>query len=304
MYTTLLVPFDGSDFSARALSVAADLAERTRATIHVAMVNDPSAYIPFVPGEVSVPVYDSTTVRDRRAADQQALDEAVAGLTSRGLRAIGVLLDGMVVESLVEYGQQAACALTVMTTHGRSGFARMRLGSVANAYLSRSTTPVLLIRGSEEPTAPTLPTGTLLCPLDGSPFAESILPHAALFADACGLTMRLVSVVTPHAVSMAPFATEALLADPSVLEQEEQDRQHYVERIAKECPPGTQAECVSDMSVGRAILDASTRNNVGAIAIATHGRSGIARMVLGSVADELIRHCELPTLVYRPEATK
>lgn len=304
MYTTLLVPFDGSDFSARALTVAGDLAARTKATIHVALVNDPSALIRFVPGEVAVPHYDAATVEARRVADEALLDAAVASLTARGLRAVGVLLEGMVVESLLEYGQQVACALTVMTTHGRGGFARVRLGSVANAYLARATTPVLLIRGGDDQPAPTLPTGSLLCPLDGSPFAESILPHASTFADACGLTMTLISVVTPHSVSMAPFATESLLADPSVLEQEEKDRADYVEQIAKQCPPGTRAECVSDMSVGRALLDAATRSDVGAIAIATHGRSGLARMMLGSVADELIRNCDLPTLVYRPDTTK
>ncbi len=306
MYQTILVPLDGSAFSARAVPVAADLARRTGATIHLTMVHDPSAYIPFVPGEVAVPVYDAALVQAQRDEDQAALDAAVADLGARGVRVVGALLDGMVVESLIEYGQQVASELTVMTTHGRGGFARLRLGSVTTAYISRATTPILLIHGDEDAAAtePVLPAGKLLCPLDGSPFAESMLPHAASFADACGMTLHLFGVATPHGLSMAPFATEALLADPRVLDEEEDRREEYLARIATTCPAGTTVHSVTDMAVGRAILDEAAGPDVGAIALATHGRSGLARLVLGSVADEVIRHTTRPVLIYRPESPK
>jgi len=308
MYKTILVPMDGSEFSARAFPVAVELAHRTGATIHLALVHDPSAYMPFVPGEVAVPVYDAALVREHREADQSRLDRAVASLGASAVRVIGTLLDGTVIDSLVEYGQQVASELTIMTTHGRGGFARLRLGSVATAYLTRSTTPVLLVHGAGHDAvshpSPALPTGVLLCPLDGSPFAERILPHAAAFADACGMTLEVFSVTTPHAVDMAPFGTEALLADPSFLEQEERDRQDYLTRLASHSARGTTTHGVTDMAVGRAILDEAARTGAGAIAMATHGRGGIARVVLGSVADEVIRHSSLPVLVYRPEASK
>lgn len=310
MYTTLLAPIDGSEFSARALPVAAALARRTGATLHVALVNDPSAYIPFVPGEVAVPLFDADLVKERRAADQLTIDREVAALTAQGVRAVGTLLDGTVIESLVEYGQQIACELTIMTTHGRGGFARLRLGSVATAYLTRATTPVFLVRGaehgaenSEEHTVdvPTLPTAPLLCALDGSPFAETMLPHAAQFADACGLTMELFSVTTPHTLDMAPFGTESLLADPTALQLEEDGRLAYLTRMAASCAPGTTTHGVTDMTVGRAILEEAERMKAGAIAMATHGRGGLSRIVLGSVADEVLRHATVPMLIYRPE---
>lgn len=307
MYKTLLVPVDGSDFSARALPVALSLAQRTGATIHLTMVHDPSAYIPFVPGEVAVPVYDAALVSQQRADDQATLDRHVAALAASGVRVVGTLLEGTVIESLVEYGQQVASELTIMTTHGRGGFARVRLGSVATALLTRATTPVLLVHGAGDhaaDAAPALPTGRLLCPLDGSAFSERMLPHAAAFADACGMTMHLLSVTTPHAVSMAPFGTEALLADPSVLDQEEHDRLEYLTRLTANCPPGSTVRSVTDMAVARAILDEASADDIGAIALATHGRGGLARLVLGSVADEVIRHSTRPTLIYRPESSK
>jgi nucleotide-binding universal stress UspA family protein len=304
MYRTLLVPLDGSDFSARALVVAVDLARRTGATVHLALVNDPSSYIPFVPGEVAIPVYNADIVRERRDADQAALDRHVAELNTNGVRAVGVLLEGTVIESLLEYGQQVASELTIMTTHGRGGFARLRLGSVTTAYLSRATTPVLLVRGGGSDAPPTLPTGMLLCALDGSPFGERILAHASVFAAACEMTMELFSVNTPHAVSLAPFGTEALLADPVAIEEEERFRASYLTRLLEGCPSGSVSHEVTDMAVGQAILDEAARIDAGAIALVTHGRSGISRFVLGSVADELIRHAALPMLVYRPDDPK
>ena len=300
MYKTILVPFDGSVLSARAIPVAVALARRTGARLQLALVHDPSAYIPFVPGEVAIPVYDAELVSEHRTQDQAALNAALAELTAQGVSATGVLLEGTIVEALVEHAQSAGVDLTVMTTHGRSGFERLRLGSVATAYLTRATAPVYLVRGAGSEAPPALPVGTLLCMLDGSPFAEAILPHAKTFADACGLTMALLSIAVPQSMPMAPFGAEALLVDERTIEVEESGRRAYLTRIAAQCPAGTVVHTVTDMSVSRAIVDEATRTSAGALAIASHGRGGLKRMVLGSVADEVIRHTHAPVLVYRP----
>ncbi len=300
MYKTILVPFDGSVLSARALPIAVALARRTGATLQLALVHDPSAYIPFVPGEVAIPVYDAELVSEHRKQDQAALDGALAELTAQGISATGVLLEGTVIEALVEHAQTAGVDLTVMTSHGRSGFERLRLGSVATAYLTRATAPVYLVRGSGSDAPPELPAGTLLCTLDGSPFAEAILPHAKTFAEAAGLTMALLSVAVPHAMPMAPFGAEALLVDDSAIALEEAGRRDYLTRMAADCAPGTTVHAVTDMSVSRAIIDEATRTSAGALAMATHGRGGLKRMMLGSVADEVIRNTHTPVLVFRP----
>ncbi|AMW05682.1 universal stress protein [Gemmatimonas phototrophica] len=305
MYTSIFVPFDGSAHSARALPVAAALAARTGASVQLAIVHDPSAYIPFVPGEVAIPVYDQELVQAHRAHDQQVLDAAVAQLTQQGVNASGVLLDGTIVEALEEHLLTSHADLVILTTHGRSGFERLRLGSVASAFLTRATAPVLLVRGAgSEPgnEQPVLPTGSLLCALDGSAFAEAVLPHARTFAEATGMQMHLVAVTVPHAISMAPFGTEALLADDSALVAEEHLREEYLQRMAATCPPGTTVHAITDMSVSRGLLDATDQKPCAAIAMATHGRGGFKRFMLGSVADEVIRHAHVPLLVYRPSA--
>jgi nucleotide-binding universal stress UspA family protein len=99
---------------------------------------------------------------------------------------------------------------------------------------------------------------------------------------------------------MAPFGTEALLADDSALRVEEHVREEYLHRMAATCPVGTTVHALTDMSASRGILECANDDAVGAIAMATHGRGGVKRFVLGSVADEVIRHAHVPMLVYRP----
>ncbi|BAH39801.1 MAG TPA: universal stress protein [Gemmatimonas aurantiaca] len=301
MYRTILVPHDGSAPSARTLPLAAAIARHTGAAVHVAIVHDPSTYIPFVPGEVAIPVFDQELVATHRQHDQKLLDGAVEQLRALGVTASGALLEGTVVEALVEYAQQAAVDMTIMGTHGRSGFERMRLGSIATAFLTRATMPVLLVPAADEYVGDHLPGGTLLCPLDGSPFAESMLPHATAFAEALGLRMHLIGVAVPHAIPMAPFGAEALLADHDALDAEASGREDYLERVASECPAGTTWSAVHDMSVARAVQDAAGDQGAGAIAMATHGRGGFKRLVLGSVTDEVLRGAKVPVLVYRKQ---
>ena len=300
MYQTILVPFDGSPLSARALPIAAALAKSAGARLHVALVHDPSAFIPFIPGEVSIPVYDAALESVHRREHQEALDAAVAQLAAGGVQATGVLLEGTVIEALLEHAKAAAVDLTVISTHGRSGFTRLRLGSVATAYLTRATAPVYVVCGAGSDAAPDMPTGTLLCPIDGSAFSEAVLPHAARFAQVAGLNMALLAVVVPHAVPMAPFGAAELLADGSALEVEEAGHLAYLQQRVAQCPAGTTVHAVTDMSVSRRIIEEATRLHAGAIAMATHGRGGFKRLLLGSVADEVLRHTETPVLVYRP----
>jgi nucleotide-binding universal stress UspA family protein len=306
MYTTIVLPYDGSEHSARAIPVAAALAKRTGARVELVIVHDPSAYIPFVPGEVAIPVYDQELVQAHRERDAEVLARAVADLQAGGVNATGTVLDGTIVEALEEYVASHGADLVIMTTHGRSGFQRLRLGSVSTGFLTRATVPVLVVHGARSEPGdgePRLPSGQLLCTLDGSAFAEAVLPHARRFAEATGMALHLVAVTVPHSVSMAPFGTESLLADESALSAEEHVREDYLHRIAEQCPAGTTVRAVTDMSAARGILDAAAEGSCGAIAIATHGRGGLKRMVLGSVADEVIRHAETPVLVFRPAQT-
>jgi nucleotide-binding universal stress UspA family protein len=304
MLSSILVPLDGSPFSARALPVAAAMARRTGARLHVVTVLDPSAYVPFVPGEVLVPVMDTEALAARRTADEAAIRAEAERLRAEGVHAEGRLLEGTVVEALAEGALAVHADLVVMTTHGRSGLERLWLGSVATSFLQRAPCPVYLVRPEGPAPAEPLPTGEMLVPLDGSPFADSMLPRAADFAKSLGLSLRLFTVAIPHAVPMAPFGTEALLADESDLTRQEHDARERLEALARAMPVPCTVSVATDMTATRAIVDEAARPEVGLVAMATHGRTGIARLVLGNVADSVLRSAPKPMLVYRPVASE
>ena len=303
MYKTILAPYDGSEAGSKALPIASDLARSSGARLYLLMVHDPSMFIPFVPGEVAVPVYDSVAVSEQRQQDEREVQRIVESLRAEGIDAAGTVLEGTVVETIAEHAQAIGADITVMSTHGRSGFNRLRLGSVAGSYITRTHTPTLLVRIQDDQHADVnvRRSGTLLCPLDGSEFAETILPHAIQFAESYGLRMELFSVTTPTALPMAPFGTEVLLSDPRDLDTMEHNRDDYLTRTAATCPAGTTTHVLTDVDVGRAIIEYARDEQPAAIALSTHGRGGLMRIMLGSVADEVIRGAPVPVLVYKPD---
>lgn len=299
MYRTILVPFDGSALSAQAIPLAGELARRTGASLHLAIVHDPSAYIPFVAGEVAVPTYDAAMEQEQRAEARARLDEQVALLQQHGCTAKGMVLEGLVVDALATHAHDINADLVVLTTHGRGGFTRVRLGSVTTALLPKLVAPTLVVRVDDDAPQPVLGTGPVLCALDATHFAEGALPHAQTFASVLGSALHLVGVTVPHTVALAPFGTESMLADETALSTEAAARSDYLTRQQRVMPAGTTIASLTDMSVSKALIDELERIDGAAIALATHGRSGFARFMLGSTTDEVIRNAPRPVLVVR-----
>ena len=288
MYQSILVPLDGSVFSAAALPVAAAFARRTGARLHLVTVYDPSSFLHFTPGDVNMATFTPAAVDDRCERLRSSVTEQAASISSTGINATGTYLEGTIVEALAEHIELTNADLVIMTTHGRSGVDRLRLGSVASSVLSRSPVPVMLLRpiGAESPHAGyELPTGTLLLPLDGSPFAETMLAPAAQFASALGLAVDVVAVCTPLAT---------------------QSTRRYLERVADKLNSAPSIAptitVLSETSAARALIDYVAQSHPAVIAMATHGRSGILRLVLGSVTAKVLRRTQQPMLLYRPES--
>ena len=302
MYQSILVPLDGSSASSQALPVASQIAARSGAHVHLLMVHDPGQFINFVPGEVAIPMYDADDVSRRREESDRNIAIAVQSLVAGGVKADGRVVEGSVVESIVEYSNSVSADLTIMTTHGHTGFVRLQLGSVATNYVRSANGATLLVRITENDDAPSVSQsgGRLLCPLDGSDFAELIIPHAIALAESLELKMELLSVTRPGNIPMAPFGTASLLGDPRDVALQEEGREKYLERVVERCPQGTTTRVVSDMSAASAIVDIAREPNCSAIAIATHGRSGLKRLMLGSVADEVLRGATVPVLMFKP----
>ncbi len=196
--------------------------------------------------------------------------------------------------------------LVVMTTHGYGPLARAWMGSVADKLVRRLPMPILLAR-PHEATLDLLETvhervfEHVLIPLDGSALAEEILDPALALGALMDAEYTLMEAIEVPVLGYAPAAQAAML-DERVLEQWRAEARAYLERVA--------ARIRARVSVVRtnvtlappamAIIDYAREHAADLIALSTHGRGGLARMLLGSVADKVIRGADVPVLLQRP----
>jgi len=160
MFSKILLPLDGSELSLKAADHAKALAEATKATVVLVQVIDSEAQLisqasgitiePIAMGEVTVDAARSA-VAAQRAAAQQNLDAVKATLEGAGLSVETVIREGQPGEEIVDAVQEHGCDVVVIATHGRTGFRRAILGSVADHVARHTpTASVLLIRPTSE----------------------------------------------------------------------------------------------------------------------------------------------------------
>jgi len=146
----------------------------------------------------------------------------------------------------------------------------------------------------------------LVC-LDGSELAEQILPYVAEEALHFRSNLVLFQVVGTHGTPTVVAAGASALAVEAAAQQIEKDEieaKAYLESLAQPLrDKGIDVQCVTlrGLQIGEAIIGYADENNISLIAIATHGRSGLGRLVFGSVADFVLRQAGLPILVVKPK---
>jgi nucleotide-binding universal stress UspA family protein len=275
----VLVPLDGSALAEQALGYAADLCIPTGATLVLVRV----AYSHTLPG---------VDPRERKqgaiAEAEQYLARTASALVARGYACETRVPFGHAAECIVEEGRLADADLIVMTTHGRTGPDRIVFGSVAEAVVARATVPVLVTRAWLPPRhKPFLAEQPIfIVPLDGSAFAETAIEPAVGLTDDVGGVLLLTRAI------------EADTPDTDALEYLE-----MVEaRLAARFPDLTVLTEVRSGHPAEIIDEAYTQNGASLVLMATHGRGGLVRSVLGSVAGEVIHHGRCPVVVVRPVA--
>lgn len=302
MYTSILVPLDGSQFGESALPAAVALAKRSGARLHLVYVRGSAA-----DGSTGLPGLAMAWGPEAERAARAYLD-GVAERTSDDLgeSVSFALLDGAVAESVCAYARTNAVSLIVMSTHGRRGLSRAWLGSVAAGIIREALAPVLLVRprkGGARPGA-TLRIRRILVPLDGSRLSERIVAPAAVLGKLAGAAVTLVHVIEP-----VFRLGEAVMVPAAEFDREAHDRQRseaqaYLDRVAARVR-GEGLDAETEVVTGEAIhclMDTARAKGADLIAIATHGRTGWQRLAFGSVADKIVRTSTLPALVLRPTA--
>jgi nucleotide-binding universal stress UspA family protein len=302
MYRTILVPLDGSAFGEHALPLALSIARQSAASIQLVHVHTPQA------NRIDVaPVTQPHGLSRDRAI--RYLTELAECLSPKWEVSISiVVLDGLAVDELHTHAIAAGADLVVMTTHGYGPLSRMWMGSVADTLVRRLPMPIILTRPHQEALdlleqVRDRPFGHILIPLDGSPLAEQALEPALAVGALMSARYTLLQALNPPVIGYAPAAYAARL-DEQMLEQWQAEAQVYLEQIAAGLRArGHQASTqVSVAPPAIAILDYAHDHSVDLIALATHGRGGLTRLLLGSVADKVVRGAGTPVLLQRPQA--
>ena len=301
MIKSILVPLDGSPFSEQALPWAACLAKVTGAHLELARVHDPvPAWTIATEGAVAATTVDPS-IRD---AEEQYLANCAARLEEGGFTGITrQLLDGDVVERIAAHAEDNAFGLVVLATHGRGALSRLWLGSVSDALVRRLTVPVLLIRPAEGTAIPPAERfRKVLVALDGSAESESAIEPALALADPKRCEVVLLRVVPPIPIAGEAGMGASLVMDESLTAALTQQAETYLEGVAARVrSPAVKVatRVVVEPGVAQAILHEATLADAELVALATHGARGLRRMVLGSVADKVLRGSDRPVLLTR-----
>ncbi len=282
MSAKVLVPLDGSTASESILVQVRRLVRGTDAEVVLLHVVEEN------PGEDGR-AYLRATMRAR-----ERLRRLAVSLREDGIRAEGEVRSGDPAGGILRFAAEIEPALVAMSTHGRTGLARLIRGSVAERVLRHSTHPLLLARPTGLESEPVLPGPfrRILVPLDGSERSAQILPRVQELARACGS-----EVVLQHASLDAPWATGDAPPAPADLSVDEALLRPWRERLER---AGIRCRVRIDRRLPpQAILDAAAEEGADLIALATHGRSGASRWFFGSVAEGVLGASTTPTFVLR-----
>jgi nucleotide-binding universal stress UspA family protein len=273
MYSQIVVPLDGSPMSARAIQPGLALAGACQSPL-VALTC----------------VWRGETASERAEVVRAQLEAAGAGEAELRVEPV----QGPVAPAIAAVVEDQPGSLVVMASVARPRTAPI-VGSVSEEVLASLSQPVLLV-GPHADVTGFSPTGTMVVPVDGSRTSESILPLAAAWSLAFGLEPWVVMVVDRSATD-ALAAAAARGGDVGV-------ETGYVHRMAERIRQSTEHpvefEVLHGSNPARQVADFARDNKAAVVAVSTHGRTGVQRVALGSVAIAIVHHAPCPVLVHRP----
>ncbi len=296
MFEKILVPLDGSALAEQALPVAIHLAKQMQSELillsvarhePVAMV-EPMGYGMWLSEEAQPNIREQLGVYLTNTMERYT----VAGVTMTSL-----LKEGDEAGEIVDTAVSQLANLIIMTTHGRSGLSRWLMGSVTEKVMHHAPCPLLILRDSTVPEH-------ILITLDGSEIAETALLPGLALATGIGADVTLLQVLEG---SLPPLSSGDWVEDEMANAGQEQEynkdkERHvtlYLRTIADRFSHHAPKTAVPFGKPAEAILSYAESIPNSLITIATHGRSGLARWVFGSVAEKVLRGATEPVLVIR-----
>lgn len=211
-----------------------------------------------------------------------------AALRSAHINAYLELREGDPGEEILRTAKENKVDLIAMSTHGRGGVVRMIAGSVAEQVIRGAEVPVLITR----PGIPVHQFKKIVVTLDGSERSEAVLPEATRLALKLGTPIELVRAALPIVV--------AGMGEPPVIVPPE-DPMPYLKTVAQRIEAeGVKVSMIAlEGGAASAILAYLQECDSPLLCMTTHGRTGLSRLLLGSVAEQVIRKAPCPVMLQR-----
>jgi nucleotide-binding universal stress UspA family protein len=308
MFKQILVPLDGSTRAEQALPVAARLARASSGSMVLLRVaNFP---LDYGGGYTQTPILTEQVIETELDNVDAYLKEIATSEALAGMSIKTEAMFGQPLQDILAVVESRRVDLIVICSHGRTGLKRWALGSIAQGLAHQSPVPLLVLREGGQVSA--ISSGAITHPvcalvaLDGSPFAETaILPAANLVAALAAPNqgvLHLAHVVT-HIGDEAQQSAKKYIA--GVTEQLQQKLKNLNLSIAWSLLHDKDiAGAIVDLTEhGEGMTKAEQLNGCDFIAMSTHGRGGLERLMMGSVTERVLHATKLPMLIVRPQRT-
>lgn len=269
----ILVAFDGSTESEEAFAAMMPLVRTGNPEVEILYVFETPTTASFPPTRLA---------------------EACQRLSADGVNAHLTIREGKPAEEILRYAKSCSPDLIVMETEGRTGLRRLARKSVAEEVLRHAEAPVLLVR----PGGARKSWSRILVALDGSPRAEEILEDVVPLADQLDASVELARVALPPITGLQ-------WGDAPGVVYHDNPRPYLRQVQARLLDAGISTRIAAlEGRAASAILERAGRTDAFLIALTTHGRTGVERILMGSIAEEIVRHASCPVLVRRSTRTE
>ena len=289
----ILISLDGSKFSEAALPWALEASRKLGVGLDVISVAEPIPTLEYAEWNVEAERWTSEYV-----------DRIVEDCAPRaGGEVTGVGVAGSPLDQILKRSEAREASLIVAATHGRGPLARSWLGSVADGLLRTANAPVLLVRPTESGdhiAAPEPVVSDIVVSLDGSEDSEAAVAEARRWARAFGAKVHLAQVVTYPSEIASPYLPQTVALNREVVDDSSRRASEHLQGVAADLRgEGLDVEAHVPEDVHGAAGIVKVAKDVGAdmIVMATHGRGGLRRALLGSVTDKVVRSTDVPVLV-------
>ncbi len=280
-YRKILVAVDGSDSGKNALHQAFKLANEEKCWVTVTSV------VPPYEGEI-----ETLGVKDIRAALRKPCDDALAEVekTAKTERMLvkTVCEEGEIHERIVDLAEAENCDVIVMGRRGLHHIERAFIGSVTARVIGHTQRDVLVV-----PKDSKVGWKTIVLATDGSKYSVAATERAISFAKSYGGELKVLSVVD--------VPTEFYAEAPQAVEDLVRKAKGYVAEVKKQAEAaGVRAETyVGEAEAYQAVNNLAQEQKADIIVLGSHGRTGIRRLLMGSVTEKVIGYAPCPVLVVK-----